>query len=235
MFAERFSREWGKVATRKDKIFSNRQYNPNYKKYKDDEIMPILEKNGRKPEISEYAWVSPNATLIGDVKVGPYSVIWPGAFLRAEHAPITIGRYSTIFDGVMMFTKSDKSPIEIGNYNIIETGSCLFGTFLSDYVTIGENCVIYERSSLGEGAIIIAESIVAPGMIISERAIMKGDPAAVVREQTRQDIFKEKERATHYSELFIRMRQKLPNLQPYALTEVTLMREVLGIKKESEN
>lgn len=194
--------------------------------------MPILEYKGKKPEISDEAWVSPNATLIGDVKVGANSVIWPGAFLRAEFGPITIGKYTTIFDGVMMFTKSEKSPIEIGNYNIIETGTCIFGTFSSDYVTIGENCVVYERSSIGEGVILIADSSVATGMIVPERAIMKGDPASVIREQNRQDILKQKERASHFTELFVRIRAKLPNLQPYALTESAVLRELLSKKED---
>ena len=190
--------------------------------------MPILEYNGKKPEISDEAWVSPNATLIGEVKVNPHSVIWPGAFLRAENGPIVIGKYTTIYDGVMMFTKSDKSPIEIGNYNIIETGTCVFGTFTSDYVTLGENCVVYERSSIGEGVILIANSTVGMGLVVPERAIMKGNPASIVREQTRQDVLKQKERATHFCELFVRIRNKLPNLQPFALSETAVMRELLG-------
>ena len=197
--------------------------------------MPILEHKGQKPEIDELAWVSPNATLIGDVKVGPNSIIWPGTYLRAEQAPIKIGKYTTVFDGVMMFTRSEKSPIEIGNYNIIETGTCIFGTFTSDYITFGESCLIYERSSIGEGAILISNSTVAPSMIVPERAIMKGDPATVIREQTRGDIFKEKERATHYSELFIRIRQKLPNLQPYALTESAVMRQLIDVQSDKKS
>jgi carbonic anhydrase/acetyltransferase-like protein (isoleucine patch superfamily) len=189
--------------------------------------MPILEYQGLKPQIDSTAWVSPNATLIGDITVGPNSVIWPGAFLRAEKAPIVIGKYCTIFDGVMMFTKSEKSSIEIGNYNIIETGTCIFGSFLADYITLGENSLVLERSSIGEGAVIIAESTIAAGMIIAERAIMKGNPAAVVREQSRKDLLEQKERAEHYTEIFIKIRNRLPNLQPYALTESSVMRELI--------
>ena len=193
--------------------------------------MPLLEYKNKKPQIDPSSWVSPNATLIGDIKIGPNSVIWPGVFMRAEYAPISIGQYVTIFDGVMMFTRSDKSPIDIGNYTIIETGTCIFGTFMTDYITIGENVLVNERSSIGEGAVIIAESTIAAGMIIAERAIMKGNPASVIREQSRNDLLKQKERAEHYSEMFIRMRQKLPNLQPYAITENALLRELITIKE----
>ncbi|UYP46529.1 Carnitine operon protein CaiE [Candidatus Lokiarchaeum ossiferum] len=193
--------------------------------------MPLLEYKNKKPQIDPSAWVSPNATLVGDIKIGPNSVIWPGVFMRAEYAPISIGQYVTIFDGVMMFTRSDKSPIDIGNYTIIETGTCIFGTFMTDYITIGENVLVNERSSIGEGAVIIAESTIASGMIVAERAIMKGNPASVIREQSRNDLLKQKERAEHYTEMFIRMRRKLPNLQPYAITENALLRELITIKE----
>ncbi|MHA1585145.1 MAG: gamma carbonic anhydrase family protein [Promethearchaeota archaeon] len=196
--------------------------------------MPLLEYKGSKPRIDESAWVSPNATLIGNVTIGPNTVVWPGAFLRAEASPISIGKYCTIFDGVMMFTRSDKSSIEIGNYNIIETGTCIFGTFMADYITLGLNVVVYERSSIGEGAMMLGDSIVPAGMIISERAIMKGSPVSIIREQTRNDLLKQKERAEHYSELFIRIRQKLPNLQPYALTESDLMKELIEAFSKQE-
>ncbi len=186
--------------------------------------MPLLKIHDKEPKIDHAAWVSPNATLIGDVVIGANSVIWPGTFLRAEYAPITIGQYTTIFDGVMMFTRSDKSPIQIGNYNIIETGTSIFGTFTEDYVIIGEKSIIYEKSSIGEGAVIIADSIISAGVIVAERSIMKGDPASKVREQTRNDVLKQKERAEHFTELFVRIRNQLPNLQPYALSETAIMK-----------
>jgi carbonic anhydrase/acetyltransferase-like protein (isoleucine patch superfamily) len=185
--------------------------------------MPLIEYQGKKPVINPTAWVSPDATLVGDIEVGPNSVIWPGSFIRAEQAPIRIGSFTTIFDGVVMFTRSDKSPIHIGNYNIIETGTVLFGTFTEDYITIGEACVVYERSSIGEGVILLPQSEIASGSVIAERSIMKGRPAATIREQNRSDMLKQKERAEHFVELFVRIRNKLPNLQPYALTVNDLM------------
>ncbi|MHA1562196.1 MAG: hypothetical protein ACTSPA_08725, partial [Promethearchaeota archaeon] len=93
-----------------------------------------------------------------------------------------------------------------------------------DYVIIGEKCIIYERSSIGEGAVIIADSIISAGVIVAERSIMKGDPASKVREQSRNDVLKQKERAEHFTELFVRIRNQLPNLQPYALTETAIMK-----------
>lgn len=71
--------------------------------------MPIIPLHGKQPQIHETAYVSPNAYLIGDVEIGPNSVVWPGAILRAELAPIIVGSNSVIFDGVVMITRVEKN------------------------------------------------------------------------------------------------------------------------------
>ena len=180
--------------------------------------MPLLEYNGKKPQISEGAYASPLSTIIGDVVVNDNAVVWPGSILRAENAQINIGEYSTIFNGVMMFTRSQKSSINIGRYCIIETGVTLFGCFMEDYVQILEGSLIFEESSIGEGAILLNNSQVPPGLTIPARAVMKGIPVETVREQSRNDMLKVKDRAEHYSQLFIKINEQLPNAQSYVLT-----------------
>ena len=180
--------------------------------------MPIIEYNGKKPVISPKSYVSPMATLIGDVLVNDNVIIWPGSIIRGENSPINIGEYTTVFDGVMMFTRSQKSSINIGRYCIIESGVTLLGCFLEDYVQIKEGTLIYEEASIGEGVILLNKSQVPPGLTIPARTVMKGIPVGPVREQTRNDMLKQKEKAENYSQLFIKIKDHLPNAQSYLLT-----------------
>lgn len=180
--------------------------------------MPIIEYNGKKPQISKNSYVSPMATLIGDIRVNDNAIIWPGSIIRAENSPISIGEYTTIFNGVMMFTRSQKSEINIGRYCIIESGVTLLGCFLEDYVQIKERSLVYEETSVGEGVIILNESQVPPGLIIPARTVMRGIPVEPIREQTRNDLLKQKEKAENYSQLFIKIKEHLPNAQGYLLT-----------------
>ena len=180
--------------------------------------MVLIEYNGKEPQISEQAYVSPNSTLIGDIKINDNVVVWPGSIIRAEKSQINIGEYSTIFDGVILLTRSQKSPIHVGRYCILETGVTLLGGFLEDYVQIMEGSVIFEDSSIGEGAIILNKSQVPPGLVIPARAVMKGIPVETIREQTRNEVLEQKERAHHYTQLFIKIKDKLPNAQSYLLT-----------------
>ena len=177
-----------------------------------------MEYKGKKPNISPNSYVSPMATLIGDIQVNDNAIIWPGSIIRAENSPINIGEYSTIFDGVILFTRSQKSSINIGRYCIIESGVTILGCFIEDYVQIKEGSLIYEEASIGEGVIILNQSEVPPGLTIPARAVMRGVPVEPVREQTRNDVLKQKDKAENYSQLFIKIKNQLPNAQSYLLT-----------------
>ena len=192
--------------------------------------MPIIEYNGKKPQISPESYVSPLSTLIGDITINDNVVIWPGSIIRAENSQINIGEYSTIFDGVILLTRSPKNSIHIGRYCILETGVTLLGGFLEDYVQVLEGSLIFEESSIGEGAVILNKSQVPPGLIIPARAVMKGIPVEKIREQTRNDILEQKERAHHYTQLFLKVKNMLPNAQSYLLTLPDFIK--LLIKKE---
>jgi len=192
--------------------------------------MVIIESNGREPKISPQSYVSPLATIIGDVVINDNVVVWPGSIIRGENSQVNIGEYSTIFDGVILLTRSQKSPIHIGRYCILETGVTLLGGFLEDYVQIMEGSLIFEESSIGEGAVIINKSQVPPGLVIPARAVMKGNPVEMIRQQTRNDVLEQKERAHHYTQLFTKINKMLPNAQSYLLTLPDFIK--LLLKKE---
>jgi len=192
--------------------------------------MVLIEYNGKKPKISPQSYVSPMSTLIGDIVINDNVVVWPGSIIRAEKSQINIGEYSTIFDGVILLTRSQKSSIHIGRYCILETGVTLLGGFLEDYVQIMEGSIIFEESSIGEGAVILNKSQVPPGLIIPARAVMKGIPVETIREQTRNDVLEQKERAHHYTQLFVKIIKMLPNAQSYLLTLPDFLKML--IKKE---
>lgn len=192
--------------------------------------MVLLEYNGRSPNISSNSYVSPLATLIGDVTVNDSAIIWPGSIIRAENSKINIGEYTTVFNGVMMFTRSQKSSINIGRYCIIESGVTILGCFMEDYVQIMEGTLIYEECSIGEGSIIISKSQIPPGLIIPARSVLRGIPVEPIREQSRNEVLKQKDKAEHYSQLFIKIKEQLPNAQSYLITLPDFIK--LLLKKE---
>ncbi len=157
--------------------------------------MVILEYKGRIPNIIDNCYIYPLATIIGDVTVNDNAIIWPGSIIRAENSKINIGRYC-----------------------IIESGVTILGCFMEDYIQIMEGSLIYEESSIGEGSIIIKNSQIPPGLTIPARSVLRGIPVEPIREQSRNEVLKQKDRAEHYSQLFMKIKEQLPNAQSYLLT-----------------
>ena len=60
---------------------------------------------------------------------------------------------------------------------------------------------------------------------------MKGIPVETVREQSRNDVLDQKERAHHYSQLFIKIKTLLPNAQSYLLTLPDFIKIILEKEK----
>ena len=58
--------------------------------------MTVSALGDKVPQIDPTAWVHPDATIIGDVEIGPGSSIWPGAVLRGDFGAIRMGTVETI-------------------------------------------------------------------------------------------------------------------------------------------
>jgi carbonic anhydrase/acetyltransferase-like protein (isoleucine patch superfamily) len=130
------------------------------------------------PDLSAAAFVAPNATVIGRVKLGEGASIWYGAVVRGDVEGIKIGKSTNIQDGAVLHGDPGKP------------------TVLEDFVTVGHRAVVHsahiERGSLiGIGAIVLdgvqvgAGSIIGAGAVVTkdvpERSLVVGVPGKVVR------------------------------------------------------
>lgn len=79
----------------------------------------------RTPEIDAAAWIAPNATLVGAVRLGAGASIWYDAVLRADDEPITIGARSNVQDNCSFHVDVD-APVT-----------------LDEGVSVGHNAVIH--------------------------------------------------------------------------------------------
>ena len=58
--------------------------------------MPLFKLGAKTPQVGDNAWVAPNATVIGDVRLGRNASIWWNATLRGDNDPIHIGDNTNI-------------------------------------------------------------------------------------------------------------------------------------------
>ena len=64
--------------------------------------MPIYALGDRTPTIHPDAFVHPDAVIIGDVRIGAESSIWPGAVLRGDYGTIIVGERTSIHDRALI-------------------------------------------------------------------------------------------------------------------------------------
>ncbi|PMB45631.1 gamma carbonic anhydrase family protein [Fischerella thermalis CCMEE 5201] len=150
------------------------------------------------PNISQAAFIAPNAVVIGSVNIAAGVSIWYGAVIRGDVERIEIGECTNIQDGAILHGDPGKP------------------TILEDHVTVGHRAVVHsayiERGSLiGIGAIILdgvrvgAGSIVGAGAVVTKdvlpKSLVVGTPAKVLRQVTDTQAAELIEHAERYKKL----------------------------------
>jgi len=94
--------------------------------------------DGVTPVVDPTAFVHPQATLIGDVTVGPNCYVAPGASLRGDMGRIVMGRASNFQDNCVAHTFAGEELI-IGDYVNIGHGAVLHDCVVGDGSVIGNH------------------------------------------------------------------------------------------------
>ena len=149
--------------------------------------MPIHTLGDRRPVIGRDAWIAPNATVIGDVRLGDEASIWWNAVLRADNDTIAIGAGSNIQDGSVLHA-DEGVPLTLGANVTVGHMVMLHGCTVGDQSLIGIKSVILNRAVIGRHCIIGANSLIPEGKVIPERSLVMGSPGKVVRELNDEEV-----------------------------------------------
>lgn len=171
------------------------------------EKLPILPFGDKTPKIDSNAYVSEQATIVGDVEIGPGVNIWPGAVIRGDHASVRIGENTCVQDSVVIHAHTEENPAIIGNLSIIGSASVIHGVYIGDSANVGEGCVIFDGATLGEGIMLAPGSIVPANVVIPPRSLNSGVPASQIRELSREEVEKQAARAETISQVFKKLKR----------------------------
>lgn len=122
--------------------------------------MPVYALGDRIPTIHPEAFVHPDAVVIGDVRIGADSSVWPGAILRGDYGTIIVGERTSIQDGAVVHAIEDY-PTVIGS-------DCVIG-----HIAHLEGCVVHDRSLIGSGSIVLHEVVVESGATVGAGAVVR--------------------------------------------------------------
>ena len=67
---------------------------------------------GRKPDLAGALFIAPNATVLGDVVLGPRSSVFYGAVLRGDINEIRVGEGTNIQDNAVLRSEEHTSELQ---------------------------------------------------------------------------------------------------------------------------
>lgn len=145
----------------------------------------LIRHRGHEPSVDPAAYIAPNATLVGDVRVGPGARVMYGAVLDAQEDTIEVGATSIICENVVM-----RGAVTLGDHVFVGPQSTLLGCTVARCCYLATGVTVLQQATLGAGAVVAigasvhagcevpGEFFVPPGTIMIGGAVYApGDPA----------------------------------------------------------
>ncbi len=140
-----------------------------------------------KPSLGKNVFIDPSAQVIGRVKVGDHSSIWPGCVIRGDIQKIVIGHHSNIQDLSVVHVESNRACV-IGNYVTVGHAVVLHACTVKDQSLIGIGSIVLDGAVIESGVILGAGSLVTHGQRLKAGSLYFGRPAKRVRALSRKEI-----------------------------------------------
>ena len=145
--------------------------------------MPIiLPVRGAAPQIPDDCFIADNATIVGDVIMGPQCSVWFGAVVRGDVNTIRMGTKVNVQDGACIHCTYEKAATVIGNNVSIGHHAIVHGCTIDDNVLIGMGAIVMDGAHVGSGSIIAAGAVVLEGTDVPAGSIFAGVPAKKVKD-----------------------------------------------------
>jgi carbonic anhydrase/acetyltransferase-like protein (isoleucine patch superfamily) len=172
--------------------------------------MPIYALGEMEPQIHPDAFVHPEAVIIGDVRIGKHSSIWPCAVLRGDSNFIVVGERTSIQDGAVIHV-THTLPALIGSDCTVGHNAHLEGCEIHDGALVGSGALVHHRAMIETGALVAAGAVVTHGTVVPRGALAVGVPARIKLDAADQDVIRYSvetyvENAKRYPDLLRRLK-----------------------------
>ncbi|HVA73900.1 MAG TPA: gamma carbonic anhydrase family protein [Acidimicrobiales bacterium] len=151
--------------------------------------MPIYAIGERVPSIDPEAYVHPDATVIGDVRIGAHSSVWPSAVLRGDYGTIHVGEATSIQDGAIIHATSDLDT-SIGSWVVVGHLAHIEGATVEDQSLIGVGSIVLHRAVVEHGSTVAAGAVITNDMRVPSGALAVGVPASIKPDRSHTGLIK---------------------------------------------
>jgi carbonic anhydrase/acetyltransferase-like protein (isoleucine patch superfamily) len=138
---------------------------------------------GQKPDVARALFVAPNATVIGDVVLGPNCSVFYGAVLRGDIQEIRVGEGTNIQDNAIVHLADDYGA-HIGAWCTIGHSAIIHACTIEDECLVGMGATVLDGARIGARSLIGANSLVPQRFTCPPGSMVFGSPAKIVRELT---------------------------------------------------
>ncbi|MFY7742202.1 MAG: transferase hexapeptide repeat family protein [Flavobacterium sp.] len=141
----------------------------------------IYEFKGFIPVIHESSFIHPQAAVTGNVIIGKNVYVGPGAAIRGDWGEIIIEDGCNVQENCTIHMFPGKSMI-LKEGAHIGHGAIIHGANIGRNCLVGMNAVIMDDVNVGDECIIGALAFVKAGMQISNRKMVVGNPAVIIKD-----------------------------------------------------
>ncbi|AID29784.1 gamma carbonic anhydrase family protein [Mesorhizobium sp. SEMIA 3007] len=161
--------------------------------------MPLYAIDGTQPSFADADtnWIAPDATLIGDVRVGRNAGFWFGVVIRGDNEPITIGADTNVQEHTVMHT-DPSFPLTIGEGCTIGHRAMLHGCTIGDNSLIGMGAIVLNGARIGKNSLVGAGALVTEGKEFPDNSLIVGSPAKAIRVLDDAAVARLRGSAAHY-------------------------------------
>ena len=141
----------------------------------------LLPFGGKVPRDEGAVFVAPNATVLGDVVLGPGSSIWYGAVLRGDDGTLTLGENTNVQDNAVLHCDPG-GAVTLGKNVTVGHCALVHGCTVGDGSLIGMHATLLNHCVVGKNCIIAHISGKAGGClggVSSSRSAPSRQPPAL--------------------------------------------------------
>jgi len=161
--------------------------------------MPVYALDGVAPQFDDEdsVWIAPDATVLGNVRLGSDVGIWFGAVLRGDNETISIGARSNLQEHCVLHTDPG-FPLTVGEGCTVGHRAVLHGCTIGDNSLVGMGAIVLNGAVIGRDCIVGAGALVTEGKTFPDRSLIVGSPARAVRELDEAAAARLRLSAEHY-------------------------------------
>lgn len=163
------------------------------------------------PNIPKNCFIAPSACVIGDVELGDNASVWFNVVIRADTAPIKIGKNSNIQDGSILHV-DEGFPMTIAQNVTIGHKVMLHGCSIDEGSLIGMNAVVLNGAEIGKNCLVGANALVTENMIVPDGSLVLGSPAKVIKQLDEKTQDRLASGAAHYVQNNLRYKKELKQI-----------------------